>query len=159
MEQQREADWLTVISIAAIATCMTFVLHETSHAITCAFVGQLQELGSHHAKCVPRTACAEKLVDASGSLASIAVGFAAWGVLRWGRVVAPAVQFFLWLLATMNLLSGAGYWAFSGTTNLGDWSVVIRGLQPHWLWRASMAIFGGCAVIFVAMTRRRRRSE
>ena len=31
---------------------------------------------------------------------------------------------------------------FSGLTNFGDWAAVIRGLQPHWIWRLGLTLLG-----------------
>jgi len=41
-----------------------------------------------------------------------------------------------------NLLTGTGYFFFSGVTNFGDWAAVIRGLQPHWIWRLGLTLLG-----------------
>jgi hypothetical protein len=41
-----------------------------------------------------------------------------------------------------NLFAGTGYFFFSGVTNFGDWAAVIRGLQPHWIWRLGLTLLG-----------------
>jgi hypothetical protein len=42
----------------------------------------------------------------------------------------------------MNWFYGAGYFIFSGLSNVGDWAVVINGWDPNWLWRGLMPIVG-----------------
>jgi hypothetical protein len=39
-------------------------------------------------------------------------------------------------------MNGTGYLLFSGILDYGDWAVVIAGLKPHWMWRASMVAAG-----------------
>jgi hypothetical protein len=48
-----------------------------------------------------------------------------------GRGATPG-RYFLWLLMTVSLLQGTGYWLFSGIGNLGNWAKVIEGLTPAW---------------------------
>lgn len=42
-----------------------------------------------------------------------------------------------------NLFTATGYFLFSGVANFGDWAAVIRGLQPHWMWRLGLVLLGG----------------
>jgi len=55
----------------------------------------------------------------------------------------PHVAYFLWLFTTLNLLSGAGYFLFSGVGGIGDWAEVARGIMPPLVWRPAMSVFGG----------------
>jgi len=54
----------------------------------------------------------------------------------------PATHYFLVLAMAGNLFTGAGYFLFSGVFNFGDWAAVIRGLQPHWMWRVGLVVVG-----------------
>jgi hypothetical protein len=92
------------------------------------------------------------MVAAAGSIANILTGLLLFALLRTRKKFGPAV-YFLWLLATLDLLNGTGYLFFSGLLDTGDWAVVIAGLTPHWVWRAGMAILG-----MVAYTRSTARS-
>jgi len=140
-----------VAAIAGLVAGVTFFGHEAAHATTCTFVGELEKLSSHFARCAPDTPVGEKLVSMSGSIANLLIGCAAWFVLRSGRVTSPASRYFLWLLMTLNFMSAAGYWLFSGITNSGDWAEVIHGWQPRWIWRSTMAIAGASSVIVFAL--------
>jgi hypothetical protein len=51
----------------------------------------------------------------------------------------------------MNWFYFAGYFVFSGITNVGDWSIVTNGWQPVWLWRVLMTGFG--LLLFLFFTR------
>ena len=41
---------------------------------------------------------------------------------------------------TINLLTGTGYFLFSGIGGSGDWAVFIKGLGPEWLLRVALAL-------------------
>ena len=43
----------------------------------------------------------------------------------------------------VNLLSGTGYFLFSGVGGIGDWSDFVRGLGPPWVMRLGLALLGG----------------
>jgi hypothetical protein len=53
-----------------------------------------------------------------------------------------AARLFLWLFAFANLFLGTGYILYSGAINFGDSAYVIAGLQPAWLYRAALILFG-----------------
>ena len=55
----------------------------------------------------------------------------------------PHAAYILWLFATLNLLSGAGYFLFSGIGGIGDWADVARGAMPALVWRPAMSVIGG----------------
>jgi hypothetical protein len=60
-------------------------------------------------------------------------------------------KYFLWLSMTLNLLSAAGYLAFSGIGGFGDWAMFIQGFSPQWVWRVGLTIAG--AVGYMAAVR------
>ena len=51
---------------------------------------------------------------------------------------------------TLNLLSGAGYFLFSGVGDIGDWADVARGTMPPLVWRPAMSVFGGALYFLLA---------
>lgn len=53
------------------------------------------------------------------------------------------IRYFFWILAALNLLSGAGYFLFSGVFGFGDWYEVIRGLPHQVVLRIAMTVSGG----------------
>lgn len=143
-------DWLTVAAIAAISISFTVAFHEGAHALTCLAVGSnLQEYSALYVSCDSPTVSQGKLVAGSAPLYNLLAGVVLWIILRNSRRQASEVQFFFWLFMLMNWFYGAGYFIFSGTTNIGDLAVVIGGWQPAWLWRVLMTIIG--IVLFILL--------
>ena len=139
-------DWLTIIAIAALAASLTGAFHEGVHALSCVIAGgDLQEYSALHVAHANLTAGQGKIVAASASIANLIAGLLFLILVRRSPGKSAEMQFFVWLMMLMNLLKGAGYWMFSGISNVGDWAVVIGGWEPHWLWRTIMAIFGAAA--------------
>ena len=142
-EIKPNTDWLTIIAIAAIAISLTIAFHEGIHALSCIVLGgDLQAYSALYVDCIDLGTGQEKIVAGSASVANLILGTVCLAILRRSRQRSSEGQFFLWLFMLMNWLNGAGYWAFSGIGNLGDWAKVISGWEPHWLWRMGMAIFG-----------------
>jgi len=144
-------DGLTVVALAAIAISLTVGLHEGVHALTCVLVGgRLLEYSALHVECETQTPLQRKLVAGAAPAYNLLAGLLLWAVARRARRLAPEGWTLLWLLTSMNLLYGAGYWGFSGIAGIGDMAVVVDGWQPAWLWRAALLLLGaplflGCA--------------
>jgi hypothetical protein len=85
---------------------------------------------------------AVKFVAAGGTLANLVAAAVAGGLLLRRRERAAAGTFFLWLFATINLLQAAGYFIYSGATNIGDWADVVRGRAPYWVWHGALFLLG-----------------
>ena len=47
---------------------------------------------------------------------------------------------FLWIFGALNLLSGAGYFLFSGVFGVGDWQNVIADVPYYWALRVLMTV-------------------
>ncbi|MGH9476753.1 MAG: hypothetical protein ACRD1C_10520 [Terriglobales bacterium] len=144
--QTSAPDAATVMALTVLAGAGAALLHEAlGHGSACLLAGGHNTL---------ITAVSESCtvvngwIDAAGTLVNLAAGGVCWGWMR--RVSgAPRFRYFLWLLMAFNLLDGAGYFLYSGVGGIGDWAVVIAGLQPAWAWRAGMAIGG--AVLYAAV--------
>lgn len=138
---------MTLVSIAIVAYALANTIHEgLGHGGTCAAVGgRLQALSAIHAECdvEGRGLGADRLVTAAGTLANLLAGAAAWLLLRRQEARLTSWRYFLWLLMTLNLLQGTGYWLFSGVGNVGDWAHLVAGLEPRWVYRGMLAILGG----------------
>lgn len=142
-------DWLTIMAIAAIAISFTIAFHEGVHAITCIILGgDLQEYSALHVECESLGSVQDKIVSGSASVINVFLGLLLLILLQKSPKIKSEFKFFFWLMMVMNLLNGAGYWAFSGVGNVGDWANVISGWEPHWLWRTGMAIVGFSAFMY-----------
>jgi hypothetical protein len=113
--------------MAVVASATATLLHEgVGHGVVAWLRGDVPtELTSNHLS----TLHADHWVEAGGTLINLAVGAIALMGSRFAGSRSN-VRYFLWLLAALNLLPGAGYFLFSGILGLGDWQAVIRDL-PH----------------------------
>jgi hypothetical protein len=133
-------DALTLVSLGIVAFVVAIVTHEgLGHGLATLAVG---------GKPVMLTTCyfsssgsLSKWIPAAGGIANVIVGLLSVLVLRLLRTAKPHIRFFLVLVAAFNLLFAAGYPAYSGIAAFGDWSAVISGLSPAWLWRVLLVVF------------------
>jgi len=139
-------DRLTIISMAVIASALATLLHEgVGHGLTAFVRGDVPtELTSNHLSSLHP----DRLVQAAGTLVNLAAG--AIALLASSRVATrPNLRYFLWILAALNLLPGAGYFLFSGIFGFGDWNEVIRDLPYHAALRIGMVVAGAALYVLV----------
>jgi hypothetical protein len=128
----------TIIGMAVLASAVATLLHEgVGHGLTAWFRGDIPtELTSNHLSSMRP----DRWVDAGGTLVNL---FAGTISLLASRVATGAnLRYFLWILAALNLLPGAGYFLFSGIFGFGDWQEVIRGLPYQGASRIALTILG-----------------
>jgi hypothetical protein len=125
--------------MAVIASAAATLLHEgVGHGVTAWLRGDIPtELTSSHLSDVTP----DHLVDAGGTIVNLIVGTAALLISR-SLGDRANTRYFFWLLGALNLLPGAGYFAFSGISGFGDWNDVIAGLPHRALLRIGMTLFG-----------------
>jgi hypothetical protein len=91
---------------------------------------------------------ADHWVEAGGTLVNLCAGtIALIGSRSAGN--RSNRRYFLWILAALNLLPGAGYFLFSGIFGFGDWNEVIRDAPHQNLLCIIMAIFGAGLYVLV----------
>jgi hypothetical protein len=136
----------TIISMAVIASATATLLHEgVGHGVTAWLRGDIvTELSSSHLS----TLRPDRWVDAGGTLVNLIVGAASLLASRKAANRAN-IRYFFWVLAAFNLLSGAGYFLFSGISGFGDWYEVIRGLPHQVTLRVGMTVFGAGLYVLV----------
>jgi len=131
---------LTVCSVAVVAYASCDMIHEAmGHGVACAIIPGVRALSI--STVATQTSSESRAVAAAGSIANAIAGVLCFALYR-RRKGFDATRFFLWLLATINLMNGTGYLFFSGLLDYGDWAVVIAGLRPHWMWRAVIGAVG-----------------
>jgi len=140
-------DWLTVIAVAVVthAVAVSMVHEGLGHGGACLLAGcRPQLLTTMQFQGDERTVSGmgTRFIAAGGTLANLVAATIAVGLLRRRRERANAKEFFLWLFATVNLLQAAGYFLYSGVSNIGDWASVVRGLTPIWFWRGALLLLG-----------------
>ena len=148
-------DITTVTAIALVAYASSNVLHEAlGHGVACILLGGKPiALSSVHFECGEEAISdvARRGVAAAGTIVNFVAG--AIGIIAFkatNPVTKPHAAYFLWLLTTLNLLMGAGYFLFSGVGNIGDWAAVAGGTMSPLVWRPAMAVFGGVLYFLLA---------
>jgi len=138
----------TIVSMAVLASAAANLLHEgVGHGLTAWLRGDLPtELTSNHLSSLHP----DRWVEAGGTLVNLFVGVISLLLSR-GAGNRANPRYFLWIVAALNLLPGAGYFLFSGIFGFGDWQQVIRGLPHQGILRTVMTIFG--AALYVAVVR------
>ena len=133
-------DRTTIIAISIVAFALANVLHEgAGHGGACVLSGgHAKVLSSVHFECGHDS----RFIAAAGTLINFIAGFLCWIGLRAVNAVRGHLRYFLWLLMTINLLQGGGYFLFSGLANFGDWAYVIHDFEPAWLWRVGLVVLG-----------------
>lgn len=140
-------DLLTIVAIALLAYVIGDVLHEAvGHGGACLLVGgKPLVLSTVHFECDSHAvgAWGVGFIAAGGTLVNLCAG--ALAVLARRRAVSAsgALTWLLWLLMAVNLLSGTGYFLFSGVGGIGDWADVVRGIGPAWVTRLGLTVLGG----------------
>ena len=132
-------DKTTIVSMAVVAAVLSTVLHEAiGHGLLAWLRGDIPtELTSNHLNSLRP----DRWVDAGGTLANLIAG--ALALLASNRAGDRAnIRYFWWIFAARNLLSGAGYFLFSGIIGFGDWQSVIEGWPHQVALRIAMSIFG-----------------
>jgi len=133
-------DALTVCAISVLSAMLADVLHEgLGHAALALITGAQSGVLTTVAW---SSALDSRLVAAGGTLINLAAGIVFWIALRRAKRASIQFRFFLLTSVAFNLLTGTGYFFFSGVTNFGDWAVVIAGWQAHWLWRTLLVAIG-----------------
>jgi hypothetical protein len=143
-------------SLAALVACAApNVRHEAvGHGGAClALGGKPLVLLSAHFECGEQgmSALAICAVAAAGTIVNFIIGALALVVFKTANPLhKPYAAYFLWLFTTLNLLSGVGYFFFSGISGIGDWADVARGTIPPFVWRPAMSVFGGTLYFLLA---------
>lgn len=133
-------DVATICAISVLACMLSTMLHEgLGHAAVA--IATLHASGTLTSLAWSSTQNS-RLVDAGGTLVNLISALVFWLLLRAARNASPTLRFFLLITMSFNLLTGTGYFFYSGVSNFGDWAQVIEGLQPHWLWRVGLIVLG-----------------
>jgi hypothetical protein len=141
-DRRIEMDVLTMIAVSTVAWALTDVLHEiVGHGGAAVLLGipvRAVSTTTIFADWDQIQSMAEvRIIHASATVLNLVTAGLALLALRSPRVTRPATRYFLWVFATISLVTV--------TLNLvagGDWSVVIEGMEPAGLWRAGVLAAG-----------------
>jgi hypothetical protein len=144
-----EVDQVTLASIGILAYILSNIIHEDlGHAGACLITGGRPLLIT-----TVNMDCSvdNRFVIAAGSLMNALAAAFFFFLLRATSRNSPRLKYFAWLSMTLNLLSPAGYLAFSGIGGFGDWALFIQGFQAQWAWRVALTIVG--SALYMLFTR------
>jgi hypothetical protein len=139
-------DLWTLAGLALLLLPLLTMAHELGgHALACVASGHLpSQLGAYYIECPGTGPWAHRLVAMAGT--GMDVVLAVLALLGWHRARQPLPRLVLWIVFTVKGMVAAGYWMFSGVSNLGDWGPAAGGgigpLPWPWLWRAVMFAIG-----------------
>jgi hypothetical protein len=143
----------TVAAIAVVAYALANLIHEgLGHGGACVLVGgRPAMLNAVFFRCDVSglSGSALRLVAAGGSVTNLIAAGAIWTLGRYMRPSA-AVNYFLWLLFAVNVLTAFGYLLFSGIGGFGDWAAVIDGLPGTVALRIAETALGAWLYFVVA---------
>jgi hypothetical protein len=147
-------DRVTVIAIAVLAYTLANLVHEgLGHGgaalLLRARPTMLNAIFFSYDEATA-TPTAQRVISAAGSVVNLVIGLPLLMILP--RVRSAHWRYFLWLFAAVNVLTAFGYLLFSGIAGIGDWSRVIDGFAPAWLFRGVL-IVTGFVLYFVAAPR------
>jgi hypothetical protein len=137
----------TILAVAIAAYALCDLCHEIAgHGLAALLVPgiRIESLSS----VALQTTGESRIVAAAGSIANVLVGLMALGLFH-RQTRFSAAPYFLWLFGSLNLLNGSGYPLYSAVLGSGDWEVVVRGLQPAWIWRLGLGVIGAVAYVTV----------
>jgi hypothetical protein len=136
-------DSITVCAIAVIGAILADVLHEAlGHAVPALLLG---DQSGNLSTVAWSSAFDSRVVAAGGTIVNIVTGIAMWMALRRATRASSQTRYFLLVSCAFNLFAGTGYFFYSGVADIGDWAAVIRGMQPHWVWRGLLIVVGMAA--------------
>jgi hypothetical protein len=149
-------DFWTLTGLVLLLLPLLTMAHElVGHALTCIASGHRpSELGAYYVECPVTRSWSRRVVAMAGTGVDVILAILAY--LAWGRVKRPLPRLVLWIVFTVKGMVAAGYWMFSGVSNLGDWGPDVGGgigpLPWPWLWRAAMFAVG--LYVYIAVVRR-----
>jgi hypothetical protein len=138
-----ETDLPTIACIGIIAYVLGNIVHEClGHGGACLLTGGRPLLVT-----AVNMDCSvdNRVVIAGGSVMNVIAAGVWFLITRAISRAYPNLKYLAWIAMTANMLSAAGYLAFSGIGGFGDWAMFIRGFRPQWAWRVGLAVIGAAA--------------
>lgn len=145
-ESRSGIDILTIIAIAIVTYLASTFAHEAlGHGLAALISGlHVTRLTSVDLEVNFTNVSLGKVrfVAAAGCIANVILAIIAIMLFRYTRRGSPATRFFLWLLATNNLLIPGGYLMVLTFLGIGDWSDFVQGLPSVLVWKIGLTLLG-----------------
>jgi hypothetical protein len=155
-QKPQRVDMWTLVGLALLLLPLLTVGHELlGHALTCVASGHhSSELGAYYVECPHTGPWSRRIVAMAGTCVDVLLALLAY--VAWLKTSRPLPRLVWWIVFTVKGMVAAGYWMFSGVTNLGDWGPAMGGgigpLPWPWLWRAVMFVVG--LYVYIEVVRR-----
>jgi hypothetical protein len=146
-------DAWTLLGLALLLLPLLTMAHELlGHALVCVASGHHpSELGAYYVECPGTGPWSRRLVAMAGTSMDVVITLLA--CVAWHYLERPLPKLVAWIVFTVKGMVAAGYWMFSGVSNLGDWGPAAGGgigpLPWPWLWRVLIFAIGLCVYIVV----------
>jgi len=153
MHARPRVDAWTLVGLALLLLPLLTMAHELlGHAVTCVATGHHpSELGAYYVECPDTQGWSGRIVAMAGTCVDVVLAVLAY--VAWRRLRQPLPRLVAWMVFAVKGMVAAGYWMFSGVTNLGDWGPAVGGglgpLPWPWLWRVGLFVVGLVAYIQV----------
>jgi hypothetical protein len=146
------SDAMTILAIGVMAGALATVLHEGGgHGGACVLLGGTPKLlTSTFFTCGSLSGWSVRWLAAAGPITTLIVGLCFLVLLRRSRKLPAAWGYFCWLSMTINLLLAGGYTMVAPFANFGDWALFLHGLQPLFVWKATLTVVG-VAISFLGL--------
>lgn len=145
----------TLVGLALLLLPLLTIGHEVAgHAVACVASGHLpSEIGAYYVECPDTGPWARRIVAMAGT--GMDVLLATLALVGWHRVRRALPRLMLWIVFTVKGMVAAGYWMFSGISNLGDWGPALGGgIGPlPWPWFCRAILFAVGLLVYIAVTR------
>ncbi|WP_426700550.1 hypothetical protein ACPPVV_14275 [Rhodanobacter sp. Col0626] len=128
----RVDSWTLAGLVLLLLPLLTMAHELAGHALTCVATGHLpSELGAYYVECPDTGLWARRVVAMAGTCMDVVLAVLA--LVGWRRVQRPLPRLVLWIVFTVKGMVAAGYWMFSGVSNLGDWGpdVAVASARCH----------------------------
>jgi len=150
--KEGSVDRATVVAIAVLAYTLADLVHEAlGHGGAALLLGarptMLNAIFFNYDEATV-SLTAQRVISAAGSVVNLVVGLPLLAIVP--RVRSARWRYFLWLFAAVNVLTAFGYLLYSGIGGIGDWSRVIDGFAPTWLYRGGLIVTGFVLYFVVA---------
>lgn len=139
-------DWPAVVAIALTAYLAGTIAHEVcGHGLAALAVGLHPTRVSTvdlEVSFAGAAAWKVRVVAAAGCAGNLVLAAIAMAALAWARRARTSVRYFLWLLATINILSPGGYLMVLALPGVGDWGDFVRGFTHPLVWKLGLTALG-----------------
>lgn len=139
-------DFLTIVGLTLLCGPLFVMLHEIGgHAVACLTVGaHPTDIGAYYIDCDTNDWMSARIVAAAGVIADFIA--AAIAFILFPKMRSDFGKFIMWMAFTMNAMTSAGYFLFSGVAGIGDLAPGADGgmgeMAHPWLWRSGLILIG-----------------